>query len=121
MTSFDASLGFADSTAVIRLAGRVDDRAVPVLHDLLEQAAARTVRHVRLEATGLDLLGAAGARCLAFAQQHLPPGAEMSVAGASEAVRTALRAAGLSGTVTFVERSMSLPEPPQAPDVADAA
>ncbi|RKN36698.1 STAS domain-containing protein [Streptomyces hoynatensis] len=113
--SFDATLGFTDSTATVHLSGRLDDRGTSALRGLLEQAGTRPIRRLRLEMAGLESLGSAGARCLALAQQQLPPGTEMTVEGASGPVRAALRAAGLSGTVVSIEDSVSLP------DIAEAA
>jgi anti-anti-sigma factor len=106
--SFDASLGFAGPTATIRLSGTVDERGASALRGLLDQAGSRSVRHVRLEVDGLESLGSAGARCVAFAQQQLPPGTEISLHGASRTVREALRAAGLTNAVTDVEHSVVL-------------
>jgi len=106
--SFDASLGFAGPTATLRMTGTLDERGLPALHRLLEQAGARGVRQVRLEVAGLRSLGSAGARCLAFAHQQLPPGAEISLHGASPAVRESLHAAGLTTSVTDVEHSVAL-------------
>lgn len=108
--SFDASLGFSDSTATIQMTGRLDDRGAAALRTLLEQASARPVRQLRVQVAGLESLGSAGIRCLAFVQQQLLPGAEVSIEGASESVRAALRAAGLSGAVTHIEQSVSLPD-----------
>lgn len=113
--SFTANLAFSDSTATLHLTGRVDDRAATALARLLQQASTRAVRQVRLEVADLEQLGSAGARCLAFALQQLPPGTEMTVDGASEPIRSALRAAGLSTTVTCLENSVQLP------DIAEAA
>lgn len=106
--SFDASLGFAGSTATIRLTGTLDERGASALAGLLAQAGARAVRQVRLEVDGLQSLGSAGARCVAFAQQQFPPGTGISLYGASPAVREALHAAGLTDSVTDVEDFVAL-------------
>lgn len=106
--SFDASLGFAGPTATIRLTGNLDEHGASALAGLLERAGAREVRRLRLEVDGLRSLGSAGARCVAFAQQQFPPGTEISLHGASPAVREALHEAGLTNSVTDIEDFVAL-------------
>lgn len=106
--SLDASIGFAGADATIHLSGTLDERGASALRGMLEEAGAHSVHQVRLEVAGLEELGSAGARCLAFAQQQLPPGTEISLHGASPAVREALEEAGLAESVTQVEHFVVL-------------
>ncbi|MDN3258746.1 STAS domain-containing protein [Streptomyces sp. CSDS2] len=101
-TAFDAYLGFAETTASIHLAGDLSEHDVPRLRSLIDQAARQPVRRLVLDAAELTSMDAGGARCLAFAQQQLPAGAEIVVDGAGAAVLEALRFNGLDRSVTVV-------------------
>lgn len=100
--TFTASLGSAGSSTVLHLAGRLTDADVRTLRTLVDQAVGSAPRRLLVDANDLEALVPAGVRCLAFAQQHLAPGTEMVIAGASEDLRQALARAGLTESMTVV-------------------
>lgn len=107
---FEAYYGFTGSTATVHLAGDLTDKRVPAVRTLIEQALARPVHRLVLRLHGLDSITAAGVRCLCFAQQQLPAGAEIVVDGASEAIREQLTSGGLIQCCTVVEYSVNFPD-----------
>ncbi|TDC62579.1 STAS domain-containing protein [Streptomyces hainanensis] len=100
--SFTASLGSAGSSAVLHLAGRLTDADVRTLRTLVDQAVGTAPRRLLVDAHDLESLAPAGVRCLAFAQQHLAPGTEMVIEGASPDLHEALARAGLTRSMTVV-------------------
>lgn len=109
--SFDASLGFTGSAASIHLAGDCADSHAQVLRSLVDQAVARAPRRLVLRVHELSSLSPAGVRCLAFAQQNLPPGTDILIDGAGTEIRAALRLGGLDRALTFIEETVSVTEP----------
>ncbi|MFJ6700843.1 STAS domain-containing protein [Streptomyces sp. NPDC091272] len=108
--SFEAYYGFSGATATIHLSGQLTDRQVPALHTLVEQVLSRPVRRLVLRVHELDSLTAGGVRCLAFAQQRLPPDAEIVMDGAGPQLRSVLAASGFEGSVTVIGRALALPD-----------
>ncbi|CAL9674757.1 STAS domain-containing protein [Streptomyces sp. enrichment culture] len=101
---FDASLGTAGSSTVVRVAGEVTDRDVEALRALLNQAVGLTSRRLVVDIHDVVSLAPAAVRCLAFVQQHLPATAEVVIEGASADVLDRLHLAGLNRSMVIVER-----------------
>ncbi|MDJ0466586.1 STAS domain-containing protein [Streptomyces sp. H27-C3] len=99
---YEASLGTAGTSTVVRLAGEVTDRDVEALRALLDQAAALTSRRLVIDMHDAHSLSAAAVRCLAFVQQHLPATAEVVIDGASPELRERLGLAGLDRSMVIV-------------------
>ncbi|WP_019891687.1 STAS domain-containing protein [Streptomyces purpureus] len=108
--TFEAYLGFTGSAATVYLSGDLTDRQVPALRRLIEQALTRPPSRLVLKMADLTGVSAAAIRCLAFAQQQLPPGAQIVLDGAGEDVRRVLAASGLDRAVTLVTQT-----PPTSP------
>jgi anti-anti-sigma factor len=103
--SFEAYLGFNGRTGTVYLTGELDADTAPVFRSLVEQAAQRPLDRLVLDLTGLTAMSSAGVRCLAFAQQQLPPSASIIVVGARPAVVEVIRLAGFDRAVTIGERA----------------
>ncbi|WP_165953764.1 STAS domain-containing protein [Streptomyces sp. 8K308] len=101
--TFEAYLGFSGDSASLHLSGELRDIDVPVLRSLLDQALARDIDQLTVEAERLTAIAAGGVRCLAFALQRLPKHARLLIAGASPRVREMLARGGVEETVTLVE------------------
>ncbi|MGP4109575.1 STAS domain-containing protein [Streptomyces sp. 4N509B] len=112
-TSFDASVGTAGTTTVLRLSGDLTDAEVPTLRTLVDRAVAEAARvgarRLVVDVHDLGAMVPAGLRCLAFTQQHLPPTTEIAVDGASEALRDALDRSRLTQSVTVITATVSAP------------
>ncbi|MBD0420431.1 STAS domain-containing protein [Streptomyces sp. NPDC052309] len=100
--SFEAYLGFTDSTATVYLSGDLTDKRVPALRSLVEHAVQRPLSRLVLRMTDLESISAGGVRCLAFAQQQLPQGADIVVDGAGPQIRQMLRSGGFDQAVTLL-------------------
>lgn len=98
--TFEAYLGFSDSTATLHLAGDLAGRDVPRLRALIDQAASAPVRRLVIHLGQLRSMAGAGIRCLAVAQQQVRPGTQVIVDGAGAEVRLALRHSGLERSLT---------------------
>ncbi|MGM1063251.1 STAS domain-containing protein [Saccharothrix sp. Mg75] len=103
--SFEAYLGFTGRTGTVYLTGELDADTAPVFRSLVEQAARRPLDRLVLDLTGLEVLSSAGVRCLAFAQQQLPPATSIIVVGARPAVVDVIRLAGFDRAVVIAERA----------------
>jgi anti-anti-sigma factor len=101
--NFEAYLGFGGSTATIHLSGELTDRNVPVLRSIVDQAVQQPLSRLVLRVQELESIAPGGVRCLAFAQQHLPPGVEILVDGAREEIHQALELGGFDQAVTFIQ------------------
>lgn len=99
---YEASLGTAGSSAVVRLAGHITNRDIEGLRALLDQAAARTSRRLVIDMHDVHALSAAAVRCLAFVQQHLPATAGVVIDGASPELLERLSLAGLDRSMVIV-------------------
>ncbi|MFJ8312049.1 MULTISPECIES: STAS domain-containing protein [unclassified Streptomyces] len=100
--SFHASLGFSGTSAIVRLAGDLTDAEVAEVRSLIDEAVRVAPRHLVVDVVELTSLVPAALRCLAFAQQLLPSGAQMTVDGASQKVTERLRMAGLERSVRLI-------------------
>ncbi|GAB2913411.1 STAS domain-containing protein [Streptomyces mayteni] len=101
--TFEAYLGFSGSAATLHLAGELREIDVPVLRSLLDQALARHIDRLTIEAEELTGIAAGGVRCFAFARQRLPEHARLLMEGAAPQVREMLTRGGVADTVTLVE------------------
>ncbi|MGH4033395.1 STAS domain-containing protein [Actinomycetota bacterium Odt1-20B] len=100
--NFEAYLGFTNSTATIYLSGALTDKRVPALRALVDQAVQRPLSRMVLRMNELESICPGGVRCLAFAQQHLPPGADIVLDGASAQIEQTLRSGGFDRAVTLL-------------------
>jgi anti-anti-sigma factor len=102
--TYDASLGTAGSSTVVRVAGEVTGHDVEALRALLDQAVGLTSRRLVVDIHDVISLAPAAVRCLAFVQQHLPPTAEVVLEGAPADLLERLRLAGLDRSMVIIER-----------------
>ncbi|ONK14127.1 STAS domain-containing protein [Streptomyces sp. MP131-18] len=102
--TFHATSGTSGGSAVITLSGDLTGEAAAAeFRGHVEQAVQGAPRRLVLDVRRLPALTAAGLRCIAFAQQHLPPTAQIFVLGATPAFRETLRHGGLAGSVTLLD------------------
>ncbi|MEU0688401.1 STAS domain-containing protein [Streptomyces uncialis] len=101
---YDASLGTAGTSAVVRLAGEVTGRDVEALRALLDRAVQQNPRRLVVDLHDVLSLAPAAVRCLAFVQQHLPPTSDVVIEGAPAEVERRLRLAGLDRSMVIVPR-----------------
>lgn len=104
--TFEAYLGRSGGTAVIRLAGDLTDIHVSAVRDLVDEAIRHPLDRLQIEMAGLRSIAPSGVRCLAYAQQTLPPAVPFLIADAGEPVRRALAFAGFDSTVTMITRRL---------------
>ncbi|AEW98164.1 MULTISPECIES: STAS domain-containing protein [Streptomycetaceae] len=105
--AFEAYVGHAGPTTTVYLAGELTDEEVGRLRRLIEAALARPMDRLVLRMAELTSVTAGAVRCLAFAQQRLPAGADIVVDGAGEPVRRMLAAGGLDQCVTVVTGTLT--------------
>ncbi|MDT0270320.1 STAS domain-containing protein [Streptomyces sp. DSM 44915] len=103
---FDASVGAVGSSTVLRLSGDLTEADVPALRGLVDRAVAETAdraaRRLVIDVHELGSMAPAGLRCLAFAQQHLPPTTEIAIDGASPSFHAALDRGRLTQSMTVI-------------------
>ncbi|KIF66968.1 hypothetical protein HY68_34740 [Streptomyces sp. AcH 505] len=100
--SFELSLGTAGSSTVVRMAG--EDHDVETVRSVLDRAVRQVTRRLVIDVHDSDLLPSGAVRCLAVAGQQVPQSAEVVVEGASPALMSQLRLAGLDRSMTIVHR-----------------
>lgn len=100
--SFELSLGTAGSSTVVRMAG--EDHDVETVRSVLDQAVRQVTRRLVIDVHDSDLLPSGAVRCLALAGQQVSHSAEVVVEGASPALMSQLRLAGLDRSMTIVHR-----------------
>jgi anti-anti-sigma factor len=99
--SFTASLSTTGNTAVITLAGSLDDTSAEQFREKVAAAAGQGVSRLVLEMSKLDTLSAAGLRGLAFCREKMTNEVDIVFVAPSEQVRAAIEDVGLQQSVTI--------------------
>jgi anti-anti-sigma factor len=105
--AFEAYLGFTGPVATVYLSGDLTEARVPTLRALLDQAVKQPLNRLVVRMHDLDSITSGAVRCLAFAQQQLPPGADIALDGAGEHVRRVLRDSVFDQAVTIIHETVS--------------
>ncbi|MFE0105112.1 STAS domain-containing protein [Streptomyces sp. NPDC059009] len=100
--SFHASFGIQGAATVLSVAGEVTDADIRELRAVVDAAVAQRSRRLVIDLYEATQLAPAAVRCLAFAQQQLPAGAQIVVEGAAPHLRHRLTLAGLDRSMTIV-------------------
>ncbi|GAA0384203.1 hypothetical protein GCM10009530_38870 [Microbispora corallina] len=101
--TFDATMRIDDGTAVVRLTGELDGRSAPTLNQLIADAVAAQVGRLVLLVHDVTYMSSAGIRCLVFAHQKLPRGAEIVLVGTRPEVAETIRLTGFDRSVVLQE------------------
>lgn len=101
--TFDAKMHIDEGTATVRLSGELDGRSAPRLNLLIADAVAAQVRRLVLLVADVTYMSSAGIRCLLFAHQKLPRGAEIVLVGTRPEVAETIRMTGFDRTVVMQE------------------
>jgi mannose/cellobiose epimerase-like protein (N-acyl-D-glucosamine 2-epimerase family)/anti-anti-sigma regulatory factor len=100
---FDIALDLRGGVAQLTVEGKLDDSAVLTFRLELHRACAAQPRRLVLRLEGLGELSEECGRAFVFAQQDLPVGTEVVVAGASPAVKQTLQDVGALDEVTVTD------------------
>ena len=98
---FNATLTMDGSTAKITLTGEIDSRAVPTFRSELADAIAANPDRLVIEAKGLSMISAAGARALVFAKQKMDFDEQIVIVDANDDVKAVLNNDEFSEEVTY--------------------
>ena len=103
--SFTASLSTTGNTAVITLAGSLDDNpSAEEFREKVATAASQGVSKLVLEMTNLEELSAAGLRGLAFCREKMPNEVDIVFVAPNEKVRIAIEDVGFQQSVTISDQ-----------------
>jgi anti-anti-sigma factor len=102
--SFTASLSTTGNTAVITLAGSLDDNSAEQFREKVATAASQGVNRLVLEMTDLEELSAAGLRGLAFCREKMPNEVDIVFVAPNEKVRIAIEDVGFQQSVTISDQ-----------------
>jgi anti-sigma B factor antagonist len=96
-SGFHVQVDVADDEVAVVVLGELDAHIAPALTDVvIERCGERTV-HVRIDATGLSFIDSAGIQTLVRVLRHVRRhGGDLSVVGASRAVRRVLDITGVA-------------------------
>lgn len=99
--SFTASLSTTGNTAVITLAGSLDDTSAEQFREKVATAAGQGIDRLVLEMSKLESLSAAGLRGLAFCREKMPNGVDIVFVAPNDEVRAAIEDVGFQQSVTI--------------------
>jgi anti-anti-sigma factor len=99
--SFTASLSTTGNTAVITLAGSLDDTSAEQFREKVATASGQGVDRLVLEMSKLESLSAAGLRGLAFCREKMPNGVDIVFVAPNDEVRAAIEDVGFQQSVTI--------------------
>jgi anti-anti-sigma factor len=102
--SFTASLSTTGNTAVITLAGSLDDTSAEQFREKVATAASQGVNKLVLEMSNLEELSAAGLRGLAFCREKMPNEVDIVFVAPNEKVRIAIEDVGFQQSVTISDQ-----------------
>lgn len=102
--TFTAALTQQGRTAVITMAGAMDDTGASVFHDKIEDASGADLNQLVLEMSRLESISSAGLRGLTFCRQKMGGDVRIVVVSPSEAVRRSLEQLDLQQSVSFADR-----------------
>ena len=103
--SFTASLSTTGSTAVITLAGSLDDNpSAEEFREKVATAAGQGIDRLVLEMSQLETLSAAGLRGLAFCKEKMPNGVDIVFVAPTDKVRVAIEDVGFQQSVTISDQ-----------------
>jgi anti-anti-sigma factor len=102
--SFTASLSTTGNTAVITLAGSLDDTGAEQFREEVAKAASQGVSRLVLEMSKLEKLSAAGLRGLAFCREKMTTDVDIVFVAPNATVRKAIEDVGFEQRVTISDR-----------------
>ncbi|MFI5531480.1 STAS domain-containing protein [Kitasatospora sp. NPDC051853] len=101
--SFDVSVDFRGTTAVVTIGGDLDAASAPAFQKAAESVIEGRPKELVLEMSKVDYISSAGLRQIVYTRQKMDDDVRVVLVGVNSAVEQTIRLVGFDQSVTFAD------------------